>query len=524
MKKQVDTLDATPHKRFILSIVSDYDLTRSMCELIDNSIDIWIKEGQNKKLKIKIDFDQFQKTILISDNAGGVAEKDLEYLISPGATTNKPDDFTIGIFGVGTKRAVIALSEDIKISTRKNDGKTYRIEFDKSWLLEDNWHLPYYEVDQIAEDTTQIELQKLLINIDEKIIEKLIENLSTIYSKFLVNDSFSIMINTKHIKPFNFDNWAYPPNYEPRRYYGIIKTNEGRIVNIEVVAGLTTESSPATGEYGVYFYCNDRLIVSALKSPEVGFIKGIAGQPHPSLSIARIIVSLKGAAIDMPWNSSKSNINTNHYIFSAFRIWLLEVVKNYCSLARRLEGSWPTDVFQYTSGKIKDISISDFSSVPKAYLVVMPPTNIRFVDKIKQKNLLIEKTKPWTKGLTEGIVAVDYLLRQRLVTKNRIALILLDSTLEIAFKEYLVYGTGEPYTDEKLLNLFKVRHNVENEIKKYPIANCIDNEEWNRIKYYYNLRCKLVHEKASVTIIEKDIQDYREIVEKILSNFFELKF
>lgn len=63
MKKRVDTLDGTPHKRFILSIVSDYDLLRSICELVDNSIDLWIKSHKAKALRVEITFDLVQKTI-----------------------------------------------------------------------------------------------------------------------------------------------------------------------------------------------------------------------------------------------------------------------------------------------------------------------------------------------------------------------------------------------------------------------------------------------------------------------------
>ena len=173
MKKQKDILDTTPHKRFILSIVSDYNLSRSICELIDNAIDIWVTAGKNKKLIIKIEFDSMQSTISILDNAGGVAEKDLEYLISPGATTNRPEDLTIGIFGVGTKRAVIALSEDVKIKSRYKNEKTLAIEFDHSWLNDESWNLPYYEVDDIDENSTLIELQKLRVSIDDSELNNL---------------------------------------------------------------------------------------------------------------------------------------------------------------------------------------------------------------------------------------------------------------------------------------------------------------------------------------------------------------
>jgi hypothetical protein len=40
MKNQVGTVDAIPSKRVFLSIIADYDLNRSVCELIDNALDI----------------------------------------------------------------------------------------------------------------------------------------------------------------------------------------------------------------------------------------------------------------------------------------------------------------------------------------------------------------------------------------------------------------------------------------------------------------------------------------------------
>ncbi len=39
------TLDATLEKRIFLSIISEYDLKRALCELIDNAIDHGQKNG-----------------------------------------------------------------------------------------------------------------------------------------------------------------------------------------------------------------------------------------------------------------------------------------------------------------------------------------------------------------------------------------------------------------------------------------------------------------------------------------------
>ncbi|NHM03792.1 ATP-binding protein [Flavobacterium celericrescens] len=526
MKNKISEIDGTPHKRFILSIVSDYDLNRSISELIDNATDIWIKNDRTKKLKIKINFDQHQKTIKIEDNSGGVKESELNFLISPGASSNTQDDNTIGIFGVGTKRAVIALSQDIKITTRYLKNKTYRIEFDEDWLQkEEEWLLPYYEVNEIEQGSTIIDLQKLRISIDEDDVYNLKSFISYTYAKFLDKSNFEILVDDINIKSKKYENWAYPKGYEPRDYSGILNLTSGRKVNVNVIAGLTTESSPASGEYGVYFYCNDRLIIKALKSPEVGFIKGIAGQPHPSLSISRVIVSLNGASIDMPWNSSKSDINTNHPVFKDLQKWLLEIVKNFTSLSRRLAGEWPETVFKYNTGEISKISVPDFNSTSKSYLLNLPTVNVKFIDVVKNKNANVSKSKPWTKGLYESIIAVDYISKQRIETKNRIALLMLDSALEISFKEFLVNDvTSKYYTDTDIQRIFAKRHLVVDEIKKYVSKKDITDIDWKKIKYYYDLRSKLVHERATVDITDNQLKDHREITEKVLKVLFKLKF
>jgi hypothetical protein len=47
---------------------------------------------------------------------------------------------------------------------------------------------------------------------------------------------------------------------------------------------------------------------------------------------------------------------------------------------------------------------------------------------------------------------------------------------------------------------------------------------WKQIKYYYNLRCKLIHERASVGINDTQIEDYTKIVQRTLKKLFKLQF
>src|SRR5882672_2081377 len=130
MKKEIDNLDATPSKRLFLSIIADYDLNRSICELVDNGLDVWVRGGKAKEIIVKITLDKGQQTITVEDNAGGLAKSDLRYIVGPGQTGTSPTDETIGIFGVGTKRAVVALAQDIRIRTRYKKEKTHEVEFD----------------------------------------------------------------------------------------------------------------------------------------------------------------------------------------------------------------------------------------------------------------------------------------------------------------------------------------------------------------------------------------------------------
>jgi hypothetical protein len=158
----------------------------------------------------------------------------------------------------------------------------------------------------------------------------------------------------------------------------------------------------------------------------------------------------------MPWNSSKSDISAKHEVFIALHNWLVQVVKGYASLSRIWMGDWENKVFRHKTGTIKEVRINDFPTVKKSFLPPLPKSRPRYGEIITQKNRQVAKRKPWTRGLYEGVIAADLISKQqRLEQKNRIALIVLDSTLEIAFKEYLVNESGAAYGDAQLLQLFK---------------------------------------------------------------------
>ncbi|MBS1717793.1 MAG: ATP-binding protein [Armatimonadetes bacterium] len=522
MRKVAGELDAVPSKRLFLSIIADYDLKRALCELVDNGLDVWVRAGRTKAISIAVEIDPVQQTLTVTDNAGGLAKTELRYIVSPGQTGTEPTDETIGIFGVGTKRAVVALAQRVVIRTRFRKEGTYEVNITDEWLKDDSdWMLRYDEVDAIGEGTTIIELTKLRSPLTQDSITQVKDHFAATYAYFLSEDKVKIVVNGEQLKPRFFENWSYPPKFGPRRYLHTIDAGEYGAVRLEAIAGLASESSPATGEYGVYFYCNDRLIGRALKTYEVGFSKGFAGIPHPKISLTRIIVRLNGDARAMPWNSSKSDVDTKHPVFLALQAWLLQTVKDYASISRIWMGDWPDKVFKYKVGQILDVHLDDFPKVAKSYLPSMPRSRPRYAEKIESANKSVSQKKPWVRGLYEGISVADLILKTHLAQKNRFALISIDSTIEIAFKEYLVNESNTYYTDTQLLQIFAKRHLVVAEIKKYV---SLSQDQERKLKYYNDIRNKLIHERASVSISDSDIEAFRKLVEGLLTKLFGIKF
>jgi len=116
------------------SIISDYDLRTGLCELIDNALDSWVVGGEKTRLTIDVGLDPARQLISVTDNAGGVKQSDLRLLIAPGGSLNDPNAEIIGIFGVGGKRAGIALGERVQIRSRFKNEDSFEIDISKEWL------------------------------------------------------------------------------------------------------------------------------------------------------------------------------------------------------------------------------------------------------------------------------------------------------------------------------------------------------------------------------------------------------
>lgn len=512
-------IDVTPEKRLYLSVISEYDLSKAICELVDNAIDFGRKNNK-QNLEIKILIDESRQTILIEDNAGGVPASDLGLLLSPGRTTNELSDRGIGYFGVGAKRAVIALAQDVTIQTRFKKENTCKIHFDDDWINEViEWQLPYELAQKnISSNTTIIELFKLRSSVSTSDINSLKSHLAEVYSHF-IQDGVNIHVNGQKIAPILFDgDWTYPDGYEPTSFSDKIVIDD-REVEVEIISGLIDHSGDPDNSYGVFFYCNDRMISKGLTDFSVGFEVGKVGNPHYNISLIRTIVKLKGQSRDMPWNSSKSGVDTKHPIFQKLRSSIINTNTNYAKVCRSLQGKWDEEIFPYTEGDIIQKTGISVEHIPKNFLPKPPASKPKWPQRLMKANKNVVRNKIWVEGLQDSIIAADGISKMHLTQKNRIALIVLDSTLEIAFKEYLV--NEKNIGMQKFAAIARNRADIQTEVFKHITVTTTIAQQ---INHYYRLRNDLVHQRATPNVSDNDITQYRKIVESMLRKMFKLRF
>lgn len=525
-KTVLATVDGTPKKRLFLSIISDYDLRTGLCELIDNALDLWVANDRKNALAISIVLDADRQFIQVRDNAGGVSEENAELLIAPGASRNSSGHALIGIFGVGGKRAGVALGEVVEIRTRQKDGKSIQIDLTKEWIESADWNLDIYEIPEIESGTTTVDITKVRQGFTEQDVDQIRINLGETYSRFIAQGC-SLKLNGEPVSAIAFDSWAYPPDYPPREARFSIEPSDGEFLDVVLSGGLIQDRDPELENYGVYFYCNDRLIVKELKVRDVGyFVSTEAGVPHPDASLCRVLVEFRGPPELMPWNSSKSGINFSHPAFAQLRNRVIDFSGYYSGLSRRLKNHWESEVFSYKKGELEIVNPEEALSSKKKVLPKLPSTRAPSrIEELRTSNSRIIANNPWTMGLIEAMGFVDLLGRQKYETKNRVSLILLDSNFEIALKEFIVHRKdlfpAHKYTNAFLATLFGNRTNV---IKEVQVHAKFPKSLLGKASHYYDMRNSLVHQRASVLITDNQIDDYRIVIERVLKMLFKIKF
>jgi hypothetical protein len=85
MKRTAGNIDATPSKNIYSPIIADYSLGLGICELVDNAIDQWARDGRAGNLIVSVAIELGLQPIAVEGNGGGVKNDQLSVMVTPGS-------------------------------------------------------------------------------------------------------------------------------------------------------------------------------------------------------------------------------------------------------------------------------------------------------------------------------------------------------------------------------------------------------------------------------------------------------
>ena len=348
---------ANPTKAFFVRMITrDITLEDCILDLIDNSVDgAWRSEGsrpmglnQDTDLgKYKIEITAKPDLFCISDNCGGMTLDDaVNHAFSFGRkATEETDEYSIGVYGIGMKRAVFKLGSLIDVRSTFEDD-TGRLAFAVpinvvDWLKDDAppWDFDIVEDKELPENGVQITVQTLTSGASGSFgspafMQNLKRTIARDYS-FHIHRGLTIILNGAVIAGWQIE-LLQSSDFAPLRiqYDDEVDGNE---VSIEVIGGMAApppESSDPDVEdegerrYGWYVVCNGRIVLAADKTTISGWGTEEWPQWHRQYSgFIGIILFTAASAEALPITTTKRSVDLSSEVYRRARPKMREVTR-----------------------------------------------------------------------------------------------------------------------------------------------------------------------------------------------------
>jgi hypothetical protein len=377
-ESEQQTIFGGPTKRFFVSMLTrDIELKDAILDLIDNSVD-----GATRRLKGKIKkadaYDGFEaritvsaKSFDISDNCGGIpkdAIKDAFLLGRPRVEKDKGIP-TIGVYGIGMKRAIFKIGEEAEVESYADDG-AFAVSYTSDWLdpESEDWDLPIHPLKNrvrkgvlIIVPTLKKDIAKLFGN------ASFVNTLKTSISEhfgYLIQKGFSIWVNGEKIRPQTLQlyftelskkNGIRPYDFEADEDGVHIRVSVGffrPLVRMEEID--EAAEKPEAEQAGISVICNDRLVLLNDKSAKTGWGDGTVPKYHPQFrSIAGFIVFSTDQPEKLPISTTKRDLDVGEDVYLHARQYCMEGLREFTAFTNKWKGmeDETTDLFDQATKK-----------------------------------------------------------------------------------------------------------------------------------------------------------------------------
>lgn len=342
---KLQELDADPAKTFFVDMLTrDLSLQDAILDLLDNCVDGALRMNRLKKGKK----DQFagcwaeivinEKSFTITDNCGGIPEDKLKYAFMHGRPASRSDEgiATVGVYGIGMKRAIYKLGNEAKVITQSGN-LLVEVPFTKAWMESDIWKLPLHGSRAVFKsDGTKVEVTGLrpeVQNIFSIGLKDFVEKLHTLIGQhyaYIIDHGFTVKINGKKVegKPINLLFQFKEGNSTLRPYFW-----ENEIDGVKIFLAVGFYSPPPSKKQvedeesesenwqsdhsGWTVMCNHRVVAYCDKS----FLTGWGDRPiprfHTQFNAIRGLVTFEcDDASKLPTTTTKRGLDTGKSLYA----------------------------------------------------------------------------------------------------------------------------------------------------------------------------------------------------------------
>jgi len=370
---KIGTAIASPTKDFFVRMLTrDIELQDAILDLLDNCVDGIVRSGAMKpspsppyegyKASITMASDHF----VIEDNCGGipieVAKKYAFAMGRPAKAGGADEPATVGMYGIGMKRAIFKLGTEALVESRNDTG--FVVEFTPDWMRTDSWDdLPMYEVpaDRLPQKGTAITVFQLHDDVksafsDKTWVDEFRKIVARHYS-IIISKGFAVTVGTKE----EIDSGLAPIVAEGFRLLQTAATDEGgaRIapyvyagkidgVDVEIFAGLyrelltedesdeEEETRGRADDAGWTVACNDRVVIWKDRTRLTGWGEATVPNYHGQfIAITGIVLLSSPDPKKLPLTTTKRGIDAASNLYSEVKDLMREATKSLTAFTNR---------------------------------------------------------------------------------------------------------------------------------------------------------------------------------------------
>lgn len=398
---QTKIANAFPAKRFFVDmLVRDIELQDAILDLLDNCVDGAMRSIEKKSEDEHRPYEGFHASITfdedhfaIEDNCGGIPLALAEqYAFRMGRADLDRDAelATVGVYGIGMKRAVFKLGKNTVVRSQTRDGG-FTVSITPQWLEEDSeWDLPLIQDESVlSEPGTSIKVDALRDGIprlflDETDFERTLKSAIAAYYAFIIEKGFKVSVNGEEISAIKrsliADDFETAEGITPYVYKA---HHDGVDVSVTVglYRGLSSDVEDEEALHGGHsseragwtVVCNDRVVLFADKTRVTGWGEATVPQYHTQfIAIAGTVILKSNDARKLPLTTTKRGIDGNSELYLSVKEQMREGLKLFTDF---------TNKWKKSSKELRNINAHLTVLSPEVALAKIPATRWNKVTK-----------------------------------------------------------------------------------------------------------------------------------------------